>query len=275
MTQAQQHALINSVPQVSAAGVHFKFQRAQQHAAELERRVQGFLQSAPFEVYEEEERATGDLLTRVRVHGQPPPELSTVIGDVVHNARTALDHLVWQLVLANGSQPGEKTAFPIARSKDSFPSYAKKCLKGVSKQASAAIEELRPYQGGDQRFWRLHQLDIEDKHHLLIPVGAAHRNVMISMTMNAWEDIPPVTFPPLALRPADRQYPLQDGAVVFRIMKGARESEQETSRSEYGFTFEVAFGDGTSVAGEPVIPTLANLVAEIQQQVQPVIDLLP
>jgi hypothetical protein len=86
------------VPKVSAAGVHFKFQRAQQHAAELERRVQGFIQSAPFEVYEEEEQATGDLLTRVRVHRQPPPELSTVIGDVVHNARTALDHLVWQLV---------------------------------------------------------------------------------------------------------------------------------------------------------------------------------
>lgn len=86
--------------EASAAGVHLKFQRAREHVAELERRVGEFLDSMPFEVYEEEEQETGDLLYRVRVHRQPPPELSVVIGDLVHNCRTALDHLAWQLVLA-------------------------------------------------------------------------------------------------------------------------------------------------------------------------------
>jgi hypothetical protein len=258
----------------TSAGVEMKFQRAREHAAELERRVREFLESTPFEVYEEEEQATGDLVTRVRVHRQPPPELSLIIGDIVHNARTALDHLAWQLVRANGVQPEEKTAFPIAWSKDSFPSYAKKCLKGVNKKTFAAVEELKPYRGGDERFWRLHRLDIEDKHHLLIPVGAAHRNVVLSMSFLGHEDTPPAEFPPLALKPADRQYPLQDGAVVFRVMKAAREADETSFRSQYGLTFEVAFGDGLIIAGEPVVPTLAKLVEEAHQQVEPLISML-
>jgi hypothetical protein len=262
------------MPQASAVGVHLKFQRAREHIAELERRGREFMETKPFEVYEEEEKDSGDLLTRVRVHNQPPPELSLVIGDIVHNCRTALDHLAWQLVLANGATPGDNTAFPIARSKDSFPSFAKKCLKGVSKQAFSAVEALKPYPGGDDPFWRLHQLDIEDKHHLLIPVGAAHRNVTLSMSFLGWEDLEPVKAPPIALRPADRQYPLQDGAVVFRVMKAAREADQEHWRTEYGFTFELAFGDGTSVAGEPVLPTLANLVEEINQRVKLLLAML-
>jgi hypothetical protein len=262
------------MPQASSVGVRLKFQRAQKHAAELERRVREFLDSTPFEVYEEEDQTTGDLVTRVRVHRQPPPELSLIIGDIVHNARTALDHLAWQLVCANGAQPGEKTAFPIAWSKDSFPAHARKCLKGVSKEAFSSVEALKPYQGGDERFWRVHRLDIEDKHHLLIPVGSAHRNVLISMSFLGWEELEPATLPPIALRPADRQYPLRDGTEVFRIMRAARGTDQERWRSEYGFTFEVAFGDGTSIAGEPVIPTLATLIEEIHQLVEPVISML-
>lgn len=128
--------------------------------------------------------------------------------------------------------------FPIARSKDSYPSYAQKCLKGASKQAFATIERLRPYQGGDERFWRLHRLDVEDKHRLLIPVGAAHRNLLISITFVGNEEVPTATFSPLALNPADRQYSLQDGAVVLRIMKAAQEADQGSFRTGHGFMFE-------------------------------------
>jgi hypothetical protein len=259
----------------TAEGVNLKFQRARDHAADLEQKVRRFLDSNPFEVYEEEEQSTGDLLTCVRVHRQPPPELSLIIGDLIHDCRTALDHLAWQLVLANGNQPDEKTMFPIARSKNAFPSYAQKCLKGASKQTISGIEKLRPYQGGDERFWRLHRLDIEDKHRLLIPVGAAYRNFEMLTSFLGTERIPAATFPPLPIRPADRQYPLQDGAIVLRIMKAARESQQQgMMRTEHRFTFEVAFSDDTAVAGEPITPTLANLVDEIHQQVQPLIILL-
>jgi hypothetical protein len=256
----------------SAAGVHLKFQRARDHASELERRVREFIESTPFEVYEEEERATGDLITRVRVRRQPPTDLSITIGDVVHNARTALDHLAWQLVLANDAQPTDKTMFPIGKSREAFPSYAKACLKGVSKEAFKVVEGLKPYQGEDERFWRLHRLAIEDKHHLLVPVGASHRNIVMTMSFHGNEHLAPFKFPPIALNPANHQYPLQDGAEIFRVMQAAR-TGQELFHTEHAFTFEVAFGDGAS-AGEPLIPTLANLVEEISQAVEPLVSML-
>lgn len=37
-----------------------------------------------------------------------------LVGDYVHNVRSALDHVVWQLVIANRGAPGRHTQFPIA-----------------------------------------------------------------------------------------------------------------------------------------------------------------
>lgn len=258
----------------TSAGVHLKFQRAREHVAELERRVREFIDSKPFEVYEEEEQATGDLVTRVRIHRQPPAELGLVIGDIVHNARTALDHLAWQLVLAGGNEPSDTTAFPISKSRDAFLATVNDRLKGATKQAISTVKKLKPYRGGDERFWRLHRLDIEDKHHLLILVGAAHRNLVVSMSFLGTEDMPRVDFPPVAIKPGDRQYPLQDGTVLFRDPRAAREADQGTVGTQYGFTIELAFSDNTAVAGETVMPTLPNLVEEIRQLVDPLIRML-
>ena len=46
--------------------------------------------------------------------------------------------------------------------------------RGVPKVAVDFIKEAEPYQGAGNPLWRLHQLDITDKHKLLVPVGMAH-----------------------------------------------------------------------------------------------------
>ena len=55
---------------------------------------------------------TGDQVFKFRVRAPIPVDLSLVIGDAVHNLRSALDHLAWQLVLANGQTPTTQTAYP-------------------------------------------------------------------------------------------------------------------------------------------------------------------
>jgi hypothetical protein len=70
-------------------------------------------------------------------------------------------------------------------------------------------------------------------------------------------------------------YPLRDGAVVFRVMKAARESEREdVMRTRYSFNFTVAFGDGSPVAGEPMDPTIPNLVKHVEEKSQPLVALI-
>lgn len=49
-----------------------------------------------------------------------PSWASIVSGDYVHNLRSALDHLAWQLVKVSGAKPGSWTSFPTYGDKDDF-----------------------------------------------------------------------------------------------------------------------------------------------------------
>lgn len=50
----------------------------------------------------------------VGLHGPPlPTRFSVLIGEIVHQFRSGLDHLLWQLVLVNRCQPHSRSEFPI------------------------------------------------------------------------------------------------------------------------------------------------------------------
>jgi len=104
--------------------------------------------------------------------GHPPIRLFTVIGEALHNYRSALDHLAWQLVESRGGTPDEPTKFPILR----VPPTANRqgvhppphVHGGVSPTALALIEREQPYQLGPHYahhpLFGLHHLNIVDKH---------------------------------------------------------------------------------------------------------------
>lgn len=254
--------------------VEIKIERAKQHLHELETAVQQFFNSQPYLLERLQEPETGDLVYRVRVRAQPPAPWDAIIGDVIHNLRASLDFLVCQLVEANGTTPSTSTMFPIAKSAIEFEAQVKKRLKGVSTEAERLIRAVKPYQGGNDLLWQLHQLDIIDKHRLLIPVGSAYRNLILdgsdmlrSLNLDWLRDLPPM---PFALRPADRQYPLQDGAVVYRVPQSARLSVDENPQ----VTIELAFGKGEPVEDEPLIDTLRKFVQAVQATFEPFRPLL-
>jgi hypothetical protein len=228
--------------------------------------VAQFLSGQPFQIVVTEEPKSGDLVYRVKIHTQPPLQWAAVIGDAIHNLRSALDLLVWQLVLANGGTPDTATAYPISKSAATFEKTMVR-VKGLSQEAQNLIRATKPYQGGNEVLWQLHQLDIVDKHHLLVPVGAAHRNIVVDVSAELRRLKPDWEIPamPLALRPADRQYPLQDGAELFRVMAAARSSADMSPQ----FTFEIAFGEGDIVRGEPLVPTLQQFATSVQDVVEP------
>jgi hypothetical protein len=92
-------------------------------------------------------------------------DLVTSAGDVVHNLRSALDHLAWQLAHWEGNEPGTMCCFPIARSFKDYESKKARQVAGMSPEAKKAIDDLRPYKYGCEPLWRIHYLDIVDKHH--------------------------------------------------------------------------------------------------------------
>ena len=72
-----------------------------------------------------------------------PIQWSVRTGEFAHNLRSSLDHLVWQLVLANGGCPDRNTAFPIQD--QSSPKNFKSNLRGVGLIAVEYIKSVQPY----------------------------------------------------------------------------------------------------------------------------------
>jgi hypothetical protein len=255
-------------------GPRLKVKRANEHIRDLEGLILDFLthDPKPYSISIHDEAESGDQVYVVHVAATPPEEWGLIIGDCVHNLRSALDHLAWQLVESNRQTPSENTTFPISATKAKFESPGTQGkMHTFSRDARAAVTALKPYQGGNEALWRIHRLNIIDKHHLLIPVGAAYRNFIVTMRIPKHPDWPaepgaPEFFPPIALQPKDRMYPLVADAPIFRIMAAARSSPEVDNN--YQFTFEIAFGKGDPVEGEPVIPTLRQLADEVERLIE-------
>jgi len=126
-------------------------------------------------------REIQQLIVKAKAGKAIDPTLGLVIGDCVHNLRSALDHLVLQLAILNGTFAGaeRKTAFPICLDRGAFKHAVKNNVAPfISRTALDAIEESQPYRTldpatniplGDQSvLWVLSQLDVIDKHRVIL-----------------------------------------------------------------------------------------------------------
>lgn len=98
----------------------------------------------------------------------PPPELSYVFGDIVHNLRTALDWLAIVVVEANEGNP-KGVYFPFSKDENGFDEALHK--SNLRRAAAAVVDEVRnlkPYYGGHDLLRMLHELDIIDKHRKIV-----------------------------------------------------------------------------------------------------------
>jgi hypothetical protein len=102
-------------------GVRAKLDRAQKHVDELNETANGWRESHAKPMIRVER--DGDWEVAFLQHEQVPPVIPVIAGDVVHNMRSALDHLAWLLVdgLSNGKASSD-TYFPILTDKKEFRS---------------------------------------------------------------------------------------------------------------------------------------------------------
>jgi len=133
--------------------------------------------------YESQEQHYRPVLDWVRLHVEPDPDdlskdvlilrdrvderllrdWALLVGDAMHNARSALDHTVHELIGTNGEQPTRDSAFPTARGTEQKVNAEK--LKGTSAAVRAAVKALEPWQGGKGHWlWVVTALDNIDKH---------------------------------------------------------------------------------------------------------------
>ncbi|HTZ62694.1 MAG TPA: hypothetical protein VMB51_01165 [Solirubrobacteraceae bacterium] len=165
-------------------GVYLKIERAKAHLAELQDSINTGFDPGSYRFSLERDPQTDKHVLTVHDLPEIDPQWSLQAGDVVHNLRAALDHLAWQLVRLDKGTPGEHTQLPIRKSPfnqkgERIPPQLNPAVQNP--QILAALEEIQPYYrpNGDNLstphlslLWRIHRLDIIDKHRLLLVVRA-------------------------------------------------------------------------------------------------------
>lgn len=148
--------------------VRIKLEWAKKRIGDLDAALMAFYETKPHRVTPNDDLQSGQHVLKVSRIDPVPFEVLLIAGDMLHNLRSALDHLIWQLVLANGQTPTKATAFPICDSAARYNADRAGKVKGVSPDAVKVLDSIEPYQGGKgHQLWVLHQLDITDKHRLL------------------------------------------------------------------------------------------------------------
>jgi hypothetical protein len=150
--------------QPDLANIKAKLDRANEHlqeVVEIDKRFSDVQCEMVFT--EDQDKGLGYFVV---VLPKMPIEVSTIVGDCLHNLRSILDYLVWQLVLSNPpSQPGRRNMFPICSTSKDFESQVKgRRLAGVHQEAIKIIEKLQPYDNPNHPLALLDNLYNADKH---------------------------------------------------------------------------------------------------------------
>ncbi|NNF14661.1 MAG: hypothetical protein HKN72_15650 [Gemmatimonadetes bacterium] len=245
-----------------------KVDRAHGHLRSLRGELSTYFSRQPFEVAVKRDPETRKPIYFVSKAEPVPDRLAVVAGDVIQNLVTALDHLAYQLVCVstNDAPPNpHRVYFPIARDADTYEKGKRRKLDGASDAAIAAVDELEPYQGGNDTLWTMQQLNNVEKHRLLVTVGAQAGGVNLGQL---GAHLVESTFPPeavealksmsLYIQPVDKGFPLEPG---FELLLGAPD---EPPNPDQQFRFDVALHEPGIADGRPLIPLLEDFAKTVQ-----------
>ncbi|GAB4352446.1 MAG: hypothetical protein Kow00114_01150 [Kiloniellaceae bacterium] len=236
-------------------GPKLKIERAEAHIRDLQAAVAAFHQTDPYALVREEKG--GKYHYRIRILQPVPTSFALLIGDAIQNLRTALDYAACCLAIQkNPAANVNDVSFPIGADLAKFKSSAKDKIRKLTPEARAFIEALKPYQGGNDAFWRLHRLAVRDRHRLLLTTWGRFRSVGVVMLSPHPTKEEKIKTPRVWLNPADHSPATEDGTDAFICPVAEIGS---TIDEDIQVRVEIAFGDGEVVKSEPIDPTIFQL----------------
>jgi hypothetical protein len=251
----------------SVDGIKLKLQRAYQQLDTLKIEMANFLKGDCYEPAIQFRRIRGarearcvvDFTIRMVVKKPCEPMWSVIIGEIVHDLRSGLDHLVYQLVIhATGNPPTVRTQFPIFLDATKFDIDGLKMLRGVGTQATALIKTLQRFSTGEgdkSPLWHLNQLSNIDKHRTIHLTGG---------TLQAFNfSFPPIVNPGRIERRVNQRGAFQNNTVVAEgrmfsdLPMFGTDPHQMKVNAE--ISFDIVFDQRMALVGEwSVLGTLLN-----------------
>lgn len=158
-------------------GPRLKLRRAEQHFDCLDEVIKGFLESNPYTFAIQPNPKPPKYVLVGKAKESPPLDWSAIVGDFAHNARSALNLLVFQLS-SLPAQDGQRfnLQFPIVGDAPRYADAKNRELAGVPAPHEAIIEGFQPYNRAEgfatDALWLLADINNADKHRLVVAVGA-------------------------------------------------------------------------------------------------------
>jgi hypothetical protein len=240
-------------------GVRLKIERAKKHIQDLDLAIRAFCNSEDtYTLAPKDYPEIAHVGLQIDYVRPIPGDIGLGIGDAVHNLRSSLDHLAWQLVEAGGGTPNKDTYFPICQSEQQYASAIGKGEIGKMRIGTHKIlEAVQPYTTHDDTLWHIHDLDRVDKHRLILTVVGVMKSWGVRLGLNN------IQFP---VMPGE---PLVRGYEVMRLPTG---TYQRHPHKDFELGLDITFGQFEIVAGKPVLETLdgmAKLVSNIISKFEP------
>ena len=143
-----------------------KLERANQHIADLKTVSIAFTSKLHnFGFYNEADA----MVVEVRLSEPIPSALPLLIGDAVHNLRTALDHATWELIGLDRGKQDRWLTFPASRTQGDYEAACRR-IETPRADTTKFLVAFEAYPGGaGEKLFALNLLDNTDKHQILTP----------------------------------------------------------------------------------------------------------
>jgi len=241
-----------------------KAKRAEEHKEELLKEIKAFFDSKPYTIGTKTDPQTKRLIYYITKADKVPDRIALITGDIIQSLRSTLDHLIYQLFIINSkdAKPTRHLYFPILENLAMYEKEKERKTKGISQSALDLIDKVKPYKGGNDILWKIHELNNIDKHRLLVTVGSSFGSVDIGAHM---QELMKASFPsfdtpemPLFIKPADILFPLESGDELFIDAPDAKPI------SNMKFRFNLVLNEPGIVEGEPITDLIQSMTDEVE-----------
>lgn len=226
-----------------------KFARAEEHFIDLQKKINEFIWSYPYErVIEPHPDDPKKLVHKFRLNKPLPPAIANIAADLAGNLRNALDNAAYDIAIASGLTNPKFTSFPFAGSVEQMANSLGRS-KDLPKEIQSLFCGFQPYLGGDDLLWALNEICVADKHKMVIPIGAGAFRTAASVHVTGWFSMPD----PHVWNRAKNEME------VVTILEG--------STFEYDFDFRtfVAFNEIGVIDGKPVFSVLHEIGSKVHR----------
>ena len=232
---------------------HAKLGRAQHHFDTLETEINSFIQTKRYPLVVDKPT---DNLRIVRLDSAPeiPAEQwGLLVGDCIHNIRSALDYIAWRL--AGSDCADTNTQFPIFITREGWRHRGVSRVRRMKPEARALIERTQPFHSATPNHALLNViriLDDTDKHKLVTVVAAAPSSLRIDI---------PTTHPEIVPTPKFFNLPVLSSNAVLATVEVPNAAENV--EVEPNLTIDVVFGDSFFPPRTHVIESIRNMIVEV------------